>query len=512
MLSLDAILWQAERTDPRREAVVFGETARTYAELADRARRLAAALASRGVRRGDRVAYWSANRAEFLEFLFAVPAVGAIAVPLDQWWTAEEAAAALAQCEPVAIIAAAHQAALLEELRPRAGVSGIAAWLALDEPPTARWVAYERLLAATPPIGAPVRVSLDDPALILFTSGSTGRPKGAVHSHRDLAHTAMIMALELGLREGERTLHFLPLFSSCLEQLIPLTLVRATHVILPDFNAERAWESVAAQRITHFDAVPTALRRLLAAAPATLPPSLRLVSYASEPMPPALIRVWSERAPEVEFVQFYGMIEHLCLTVQKPSMQLTKLGTVGKPMLGTELRLLSSDGVPAGPGDAGEVVARSPTLMTGYWRDPAATARVIEEGWMRTGDLGRFDADGYLMLEGRLKEIIKSGGMTVVPREVEEALLRQPDVLEVAVIGAPDERWGEAVHAVVALRPGRQVTAEELRSFCREHLAGYKCPQAVHFVRELPRTGIGKVDRQRLRELAQPESAELPAT
>ena len=511
MLSLDAVLWQAARADPRRPAVLFAQAAWTYGELADRARRLAAALASLGVRRGDRVAFWSSNRPEFVEFLFGVPALGAIAVPMDHWWTAEDAALALAQCQPVAVVAAMRQAALLEELRPRAEASGVAAWVALDEPPTPRWASYAELVATAPPLRSAEPVSLDDPALILFTSGSTGSPKGAVHTHRDLAHTAVIMALELGLREGERTLHFLPLFSSCLEHLIPLTLVRATHVILPEFDADRVWESVRAHRITHFDAVPTALKRLLAVAPATLPSSLRLVSYASEPMPGSLIRDWLERAPQVEFVQFYGMIEHLCLTVQKPWEQLSKLGTVGKPMLGTELRLVRDDGAPAAPGDPGEVVARSPTLMAGYWRDPVATAEVIRDGWMSTGDLARFDADGYLVLEGRLREIIKSGGMTVVPREVEEMLLRHPDVLEAAVVGVPDERWGERVHAFVALRPGHRVTAPGLRSFCREQLAGYKRPKAIRLLRELPRTGIGKVDRRELRELALREPGQVPA-
>ena len=502
MIRLDAILAHAARADPHRTAVVFGGLTWTYAEVVDRARRLASALASLGVGAGDRVAFWSPNRAEFVEFLFGVPMLGAIAVPMDHWWRTGEASAALELCRPKVLIAAGPQTQLLAGLGPDLRSNGVAHRLALDEPPDADWSSYERLLSVASPIRGPLTASLDDPALVLFTSGSTGRSKGAVHSHRDLAHTALTMALELGLREGERTLHFLPLFSSCLEHLIPLTLMRATHVILPDFDAGRVWEEMEAQRITHFDAVPTALRRLLDAAAPTLPPSLRLMSYASEPMPAPLINAWIERAPSVAFVQFYGMIEHLCFTVQKPWEQVPKIGTVGKPMLGTELRLLTPDGAAPRRGEAGEVFARSPTQMLGYWQDPAATAQVVQDGWMRTGDLGHLDGDGYLVLEGRLKEVIKSGGMTVVAREVEETLLRHPSVREAAVVGVPDERWGEAAHAFVTLTPGANMGARELQTYCRGRLAGYKCPKGFHVVQELPRTGIGKIARQELRELA----------
>lgn len=502
MIRLDAILSDAARSDPRRVAVVFGDTAWTYAEVVDRARTLASALAGLGVERGDRVAFWSYNRAEFVEFLFGVPLLGAIAVPLDQWWTAEEALAALACSRPTVLIAAGPQAERLGARDAELDAIGVAHLLALDEPGNGRWSRYADHLEAAKALRERAQAALDDPALILFTSGSTGRSKGAVHTHRGLANTALTMEFELGVREGERTLHFLPLFSSCLEHLIPLTLARATHVILPAFDAVAVWDAIAAHRITHFDAVPTALRRLLDVAPSTLPGSLRLVTYASEPMPPELITAWIERAPNVAFAEFYGMIEHLCLTIRKPWEQLARISTVGRPMLGTEIRVEGTSGIPVAPGQVGEVVARSPSQMLGYWEDAAATARIVRDGWFHTGDLGRSDADGYLILVGRLKEVIKSGGTTVVPREVEETLLRHPVVREVAVVGVPDERWGEAVHAFVTLRPGGAAAGQELQAFCREHLASYKCPKAVHILEDLPRTGIGKIARRELRERA----------
>ena len=252
MIRLDAILSDAARSDPRRVAVVSGDIAWTYAEVVDRARRLASALATLGVGRGDRVAFWSYNRAEFVEFLFGVPLLGAIAVPLDHWWTAEETLAALAQSRPTVLIASGPQAERLGARTAELDAIGVAHLLALDELRDGHWSHYPGHLAAATALRERAPAALDDPTLILFTSGSTGRSKGAVHTHRSLANTALTMAFELGLREGERTLHFLPLFSSCLEHLIPLTLARATHVLLPAFDAAAVWDAIAAHRITHW--------------------------------------------------------------------------------------------------------------------------------------------------------------------------------------------------------------------------------------------------------------------
>ncbi|MEE9198797.1 MAG: AMP-binding protein, partial [Dehalococcoidia bacterium] len=200
--------------------------------------------------------------------------------------------------------------------------------------------------------------------------------------------------------------------------------------------------------------------------------------------------------PHVEAVQFYGMIEFLCITVQKTWEQLPRLGTVGKPMVGTDLRLVNEEGQDVALGAVGEVIARSSCAMRGYWGAPDLTSKAMQNGWVHTGDLGRLDEDGYLTLVGRRKEIIKSGGMTVAPVEVEKVLYRHPAVAEAAVVGRPDATWGEAVHAVVALKPEATATAEELIRFCAGHLAGYKKPRSVEFLPSLPKTGIGKIARK----------------
>jgi acyl-CoA synthetase (AMP-forming)/AMP-acid ligase II len=194
------------------------------------------------------------------------------------------------------------------------------------------------------------------------------------------------------------------------------------------------------------------------------------------------------------------MMEQLCHTVCSPADQLRKIGTVGRPMIGTQLHVLNPSGEPAAPGESGEIIARSPTLFAGYWQDEKATSQVITSRGMRTGDLGRFDEDGYLVLDGRVKEMIKTGGLTVIPSEVEGILLSHPAVKEAVVIGVPDERWGEAVHAVVTLSSDASLLEADLKLFCQERLTAYKRPKVFHVVADLPRTGIGKIARRLMRE------------
>lgn len=493
MPRLDAILTRAAWSDPDREAVVFGELRWTYSQVHERAGRLAGALAELGLRKGERVALWTTNRPEFVEVFFGVSQLGAICSPLDFWWHWKDAAVALTQIRPKVLIVGPAQAALAAESRAGLREAGIEHVLCLEPPPAGSgFKSYADAIATTERLKHSTPVLPSDPAIILFTSGSTGRSKGAVHTHGGLMATAMTMCLELGLAEDERTLHFLPLFSSCLEHLLPLTLARATHVILPQFDSHAVWDAVRDAKVTHFDAVPTTLRRLLKDAPAEIPPSLRMISYASERMPEPLIEALIQRMPGVRFVQFYGMIEHLCLTVLSASDHLRKIDTVGRPMLGAQLYCMES----------GEIVARSPTMFAGYWQDPDTTSKVMHDQWMRTGDVGQFDDEGFLRLKGRVKEIIKSGGMTVIPNEVEAALMSHPGVSDVAVVGMPDEQWGEAVHAFVIPVAGATVSEADLKGYCQERLASYKRPKAIHLVAELPRTGIGKIARRVIRERA----------
>lgn len=498
---LDSILARAAQTHPQRTAVHFLDASWTYAEVHERASRLATVLAGLGVEKGDRVALWIPNRPEFVEILFGVSQLGAITALMDFWWTWDDAQAALEKTRPKVLLIGASQAALAANHADAIAAAGIERVLCVEDPPAgSSFGSYAELIESARPLRELTPVQPDSPAVIFFTSGSTGRSKGAVHTHGSLIAAATTMCLELGLHDGDRTLHFLPLFTSCMEHLIPQTLMRATHVILPKFDASMVWEAVNRHSITHFNSIPTTLRRILDVAPATTPSSLRLISYASERMPPPLIKALIEHMPQVQFVQFYGMTEQLCLTVLDHSDQLRKIGTIGRPMTGAELYLRQPDSDLQVTNGSGEIVGRSPTLFAGYWQDEAATAQVMLDGWLRTGDLGHFDDEGFLVLDGRAKEMIKSGGHTVIPAEVEGILTEHPSVSEAAVVGIPDDQWGEAVHAFVILASGSPVTEAELKVFCRERLASYKSPKGIHVVEELPKTGIGKVARRQVRD------------
>ena len=484
-------------------AVIQESTRLSYGELNQRANRLVHGLRKLGVQKGDRVAFLSRNDYRFVELYFGLPKIGAIFIPLNFWATGNDLAMILNQSRAKVLIVAPEFVDAIEAILP--GLPTVEHVIRLGESASNGMIPYEHLVSDYPNHEPDEELDPDEDILILYTSGSTGKPKGAVYTHRSLIYAAMVMAVELGLRETDTTLHFLPVFSSNLEHLLPTTLAGATHVIMQKFDAAAVWETVARERVTHFDAVPTIMRLLLQCPGLTQFDlgSMRLVTYASEPMPASTITKWLKTLPHVQAVQFYGMIEFLCMTVQKSHEHMSHMGTVGKPMLGTDLRIVDDDGRDVPPDTVGEVVGRSLCAMHGYWEQPDLTRKAIRDGWMYSGDLGKVDKDGFLTLVGRKKNIILSAGMTIAPAEIEEVLYRHHAVAEVAVIGRPDTQWGEAVHAVVALRAGEEVTAEELVRFCADHLAGYKKPRSVAFLPSLPKTGIGKIDRSELERRCQ---------
>jgi len=480
--------------------VIQGDVRLSYRQVNERANSLAHGFRQSGVQHGDRVALLSRNDYRFVELYFGLPKIGAIFVPLNFWATVEDLVSILNQCQASVLIVSPEFLDTVEAIRPR--LPSVQHLVVLDDRAPAGMIPYEHLANGYPTHEPEADLDPEEDILILYTSGSTGKPKGAVYTHRGLLHTAIIMTIELGLRETDVTLHFLPMFSSNLEHLLPLSLIGASHVILRRFDPPTVWETVAREQVTHFDGVPTTMRLLLQCPNLESydTSSLRLVSYASEPMPAATITAWLKAFPQVEAVQFYGMIEFLCMTVQKPWEQLSRLGTVGKAMLGNELRVVDDEGHDVPVGTVGEVICRSACAVRGYWQSPELTGQAVRDGWRYTGDLGKLGGDGYLTLVGRKKDIIISGGMNVVPAEVEGVLYQHPAVAEAAVIGRPDPDWGEAVHAVIALKSEASATAEELIQFCAGQLSGYKKPRSVEFLPSLPKTGIGKISRKALQD------------
>ncbi|MGW8379367.1 long-chain fatty acid--CoA ligase [Streptomyces sp. ODS28] len=467
----------------------------TYAELHDRTARLALSLSERGIRRGDRVAYLGPNHPAYLETLFAAGLLGAVFVPLNTRLSGPELAYQLDDSGARLLVHAPAHRDLVDGLET---VYGAPYRVELGP-------AYEELVAGPPPQDGELDepVTGDDHCLIMYTSGTTGRPKGAVLTHANLTWNAVNVLVDTDLTAGEVALASAPLFHTAgLNMLtLPVLLKGGTCVLTESFAPGATLELIERHRISFVFGVPT-MYEMIARQPrwesADLS-SLRLLSCGGAPVPEGLIRAYQRRG--LTFLQGYGMTEAapgvLFLDAEH---SVSKAGSAGVPHFFSDVRVVREGLTPAAPGETGEVLVRGPHVMPGYWGLPDATAAAFTEGWLRTGDAARTDADGYVTLVDRLKDMIISGGENIYPAEVEAAVLGLPGVAECAVIGVPDARWGQVARAVVVPEEGAAPDAEVLLSSLAGRLAKYKIPKSVVFADALPRTASGKLRKPLLRE------------
>ncbi|GAB2642450.1 fatty-acid--CoA ligase FadD5 [Nocardioides ginkgobilobae] len=491
---------------PDAVAFRFEGVTTTWVELRDRVRSLADAMARRGVRFGDRVAVLMANRPEFMEVVLAANRLGAIAVPVNFRLTGPEAAFVLEDSGSSLLFAdsfaehAAREAASHLGREIQAIVSGSHTWAAAED--------YEDLIAESGESHPPVDVPEDSPALIMYTSGTTGRPKGAVLSHQNLQGQALtiIRAYEL-TSEHEVNLVASPMFHiGAIGSIAPIVLIGGTMVVLPTgaFDADHVLGLLAQERVTSVFLVPTQWQALCdnpRVSDHDLS-HLRVTSWGAAPANDTLLRRMSKVFPSALNVAVFGQTEMSPVTcVLEGKDAVRKLGSVGKPVSTVSIRIvdINMDDVPQG--EVGEIVYQGPTLMAGYWQNPAATAAAFEGGWFHSGDLVRMDEEGFLYVVDRAKDMIISGGENIYCAEVENALAAHPDIAEVSVIGRPHPKWGETPVAVVSLRDAdRGLSIEELRHWAAERLARYKLPTALEVVDGLPRNASGKILKAPLRE------------
>ncbi|MFB9238656.1 long-chain fatty acid--CoA ligase [Plantactinospora siamensis] len=483
------------RMSPDRVAVVYGDREWTYAHLHRRAVAVARGLAGLGVRRGDRVGYLGPNHPAFLETLFAAGRLGAVFVPLNWRLAVPELAFMLADSGAGVLVVAPEQAEAAARLRDLAGVRTV------EVGPE-----YERMLAGGAAQGAAEpgdKVGPDDTCMILYTSGTTGRPKGALLTHGNVTWNCLNLLIDVDLAADEVTLVVAPMFHvAALNQTVLPTLLKGGRVVLvPHFDPDRALELVARHRVTYLFGVPTMFLAMARAAgwPGADLGSVRSALCGGAPVPAAVIAAWQDRG--VSFLQGYGLTEAspgVLLLRRDDSVR--RAGSAGTPVFFAEVRLIRPDGAPAGAGEPGEILVRGPTVMSGYWGLPNATAEALSpDGWLRTGDVGVADEDGYVTIRDRIGDLIISGGENIYPAEVEDALYRHPAVAECAVIGVPDEHWGEVGRAIVVRRPGAEVEPAELLAFLASRLGRFKLPKSVVFADSLPRTVAGKLIRGELR-------------
>ena len=496
----DWIATSAART-PDKPALVCGAETASYAALAQRVDRVAAALAGAGVGRGACVAWLGLASVDLVATLFACARQGAIFMPLNWRLAPPEHRAMLRQCPPKLLIAEppfAEASAQANVAAPGTGCVAIGA-----APPA--WAAWRDLLADAPASAPAVAVDAAAPLLLCFTSGSTGEPKGVLLSADALEANADASVDMHAMTADDRVLTTLPLFhvGGLNIQTTPALRVGCTVTLHRRFDADAVFDAIARERITLTVLVPAQLEAMIAHPRWSSAgfSSLRAISTGSTIVPERLITAVHARG--VPLLPVWGATETApiasCLHADEA---VARAGSAGRAALGCELRIADAAGHAVAPGTRGEVWVRGRNLMLGYWGDAAATARALEGGWYHSGDSGTLDADGYLTIDGRLKDMIISGGENVSPAEIEGLLMECPAIAEAAVVGRPDARWGEAVVAVVAPRPGAQLDASQVLALFDGRLARFKHPKAVLFVDALPRTALGKLRRDEVRQLA----------
>jgi len=487
---------------PEKAALVWRGGERTYAQLLGRVNAIAAALARGGVGEGDVVALLMRNRPEFIELVYAVNRLGAAFLPINF---------RLAPPEWRYIIEHGLANAVITEpdfepvLAPAILDLGIRVQLTVGEPATAAFASYESFVApCRGAVVAPVDVGREALQRLMYTSGTTAHPKGVCITHENFCWKNLGLLLEFGWDDSEVTVVGGPLYHVGALDMGGLTTLHlgGTLVLQPSFDADDLLALIEEHRGTNCWLAPAMVNALLQSpglATRNLS-SLRTILSGGEKMPESRLRQILDALPNIWFADAYGLTETVSSdTFLDRDHMISKIGSVGKPLPHQQVRIVDSEDRPVAAGTIGEIVLRGPKVFHGYWRDSRATETAIRGGWFHTGDIGRLDADGYLWVEDRKKDMIVSGGENIASPEVERALFKHPAVLEAAVVARPDERWGEVPYAFVVLREGYRVTSDELIEFCGQRLAKFKIPRQVEFLGTLPRTPSGKVLKRELR-------------
>lgn len=493
---------------PKEESLVFEDQRFTWAHTRQRVNALSNGIMKLGIKKGDRIAILSDNSHRYLEIYLAAAQSGFVIVPLNTMFKTEELTDLLENADVTALFCGRNQVnqknALMNEL------TGIKFFIGMEDHDCP--YDYEHLIRSSPSGYTAVDVAPEDVFSIAYTSGTTGNPKGAVLTHRSCLTAAVIHCLEWRISHADNYLFPGRLyFAAGGPKFIPF--LRACKVVVTNFEPHSALELIEREKISFFSTGPTIIR-LLISHPDIIKyrlDSIRNIGFTSAPMPSAIwedvIRVLGEVG-----VSTYGLTETnatgLILQPEEvyplePELRRLRLRSVGKSMALIDIRIVNDAGedVLWGNGEVGEILIRGDTVMKAYWKNPEETEKSLKDGWFHTGDLATVDGDGFVSIVDRKKDIVISGGINISSREVEEVLYTHEAVNQAAVIGVPDEKWGETVKAVVVLNQGCHVTEQELITFCKDHLASYKKPTSVAFLPDLPKTPSGKINKRRLREI-----------
>jgi acyl-CoA synthetase (AMP-forming)/AMP-acid ligase II len=506
---LTQALKRTVQIDGRGVATLCAGRERTWNECGERIAKLAGALRRLGVTDGERVAVLALNSDRYFEYFYAVPWAGGVFVPINIRLAAPEVAFWLNDSGAEILFIDDNFLPLLGALDGQLESVRDVVYMG-DGPTPAGMYGYEAILEAEHPVQDALRCG-DDLAGLFYTGGTTGRSKGVMLSHTNLICNSYNVIGGMHFRPGIRWLHAAPMFHIADGLAVfGVTMVTGVHIFIPGFTPEDSLRAIEDHKVTHGLFVPTMMNALV-----NHPgikkhdlTSLKSVTYGASPMPEAVIRKAMDVIPSCEFTHAYGQTECAPLSTHTgPEYHVFdgpnagKYKSAGRAALGVEIQICDEDGNELPRGKVGEVCVRGPNIMLGYWNQPELTAAAIRDGWMRSGDGGYMDEDGFIYIVDRVKDMIISGGENIYSAEVEDVLHRLEVVAEAAVIGIPDERWGERVHAIVRLREGASADEETIIAHCHEQIAGFKCPKAISFRDEaMPLSGAGKILKTELRK------------
>lgn len=501
-------LHRSLQNHPERIATIFGERQQSFRQMADRVARMAGALKRLGVGRGDRVAMLALNSDRYVEYFQAVWWAGAAANPVNMRWSVNEIAYSLKDCGSHVLIVDDQFLPMVDAIREQAPCVRTVIHAGEASAPEGM-PAWEDLISSNEPEPDAMSDGMDL-AAVMYTGGTTGFPKGVMLSHDNFWISSIARMAEMGGQPGCVSLIATPLFHvGGAGRLAGQSISGNTIVILPSFTPESVLQAVEQHGITDLMLVPTMLQMLLdhPQFERSKMATVRRISYGASPIPLPLLERTLDLFPGVEFASAYGMTETAASVCGNPPAnhgpEARKSGlvrSVGRAGFACEIKVVDAENREVPRGTVGEIIIRGGCVMLGYWNKPAETAAALRDGWLHTGDGGYIDDDGNLYIVDRIKDMIVTGGENVYSAEVENVLARHPAVSVCAVIGIPSQQWGEAVHAVVVLKPGMQAGEDELRMHCRSWLAGYKSPKSIEFRDAMPLSAAGKVVKTRLRE------------
>jgi acyl-CoA synthetase (AMP-forming)/AMP-acid ligase II len=500
---------------PDRAAIIFEDKRYTFSQLNERVNRLANGLVKLGIKKGDRVSFLQVNCNQCVETYFAVAKMGGIYLPLNFRAKEKELTYMLNTAEAAVFIVGERYVPMVQSIRPE--VKSLKYLVAIEKKHD-DMLYYEDIINEASPDEVVAEIDDKDTTILMYTAGTTGFPKGVMLSHTSFSTYVLENVSPPDPDTEERNILTVPLYHVAGIQAMMAAIYGARTLVMErQFEPEEWMTLVEKEKANRAMMVPTMLKQLLDHPDFKKHDlsSLKVITYGAAPMPLPVIRKAMEEFPDVSFINAFGQTEtastitalgpedhHITGTPEEKEKKLKRLASIGKPMADVQMKVVDQEtGQTLGPNEVGEILAKGPRVMSGYWKDEEKTAKTIDkDGWVHTGDVGYVDEDGYYFLAGRSSDIIIRAGENISPEELENAIREHPGVEDVAVIGVPDETWGEEPRAVVIPKKGVKVTEEEIMELCRQKLASFKRPRSVIFVDELPRNPMGKLVKREIRD------------